>query len=288
MKKFVFRSILIFILINGLWGCSRVEFPQKYDLASSVEEPPLPEEQPVKHTALSQKSPVATASGIFSSGKTATSKYNEDMVYKIRTANHSRLLTARTEINKAILASRSSGNRVKPTEAQLQEWSLVLYEDALLTIALNGDLSDEDRDALLGQIESGSYKVDLDMLTTSNPYLSDTYLDRLRKVLNATDQDKNPSGDTILPAGLVLEIQDLLKRRKCYSDSYYKTEMKNYFRNDAVSLEDKVAYFEKILISGDTSLIRYGAGYFEYLKKEGSVDSHEMQTIDDLLEGVKK
>jgi len=286
-KMSVLKFLLVLMVSGGLWSCSTVTPQQDKKITTYAEPSPFQEKKLVKQNLISP-TPLVTASGVFSSEEDEKNKGFDFSIHKARVANHSRLLAIQIAIRNFIQETKGSGTKTLPSLDQIQEWAYSLYEDALLSVALDGNSTEEERQSLLLKVEEGGDEIDLMLLHSSNPYLDDVYLDRLRKVLGASFQTESSLDSTVSSAGLVLEIQDLLKRRKRYSDSYYKTEMKDYFQNDSVPLNDKITYFENFLATGDTSLVKYGAGYFEYLKEEGAVDPQGLLSIDNLLERVDR
>ena len=202
--------------------------------------------------------------------------------FELKVTNHSRLLVVQQDITEYHQELREGRSKLSPHSGQVKDWAYILYKDALSTRLEEQALPDEISREIQDILDSPNQSVKLDLLQESSPHLSSRYLGRLQKML-ASVFELDPE---ILPIEVqmaVPELRDLLKRRKRYSENYFKTKMRSYFKDDAVMLSEKVNYMEDVKNSGDLALVQYGRGYFVSLEQNGNLSPEDTTLVENLI-----
>lgn len=178
---------------------------------------------------------------------------------EIKVENHTELVGLLRDME-----ARRSTSRDPVDPDKLGTWSAVLYRDALRTRQLDDDLPDDVAASIDSVLETETSSFDPALLSQSGPHLSPEYLKRLRSALELALDGEQPSSPESQIAYLQLpeELADMAKRRKRYSDNYFKTKIVDYLNAPDVSIADKVVFAQQLYRSGDDSLISFVRRYF--------------------------
>ena len=79
------------------------------------------------------------------------------------------------------------------------------------------------------------------------------------------------------------EVVDLFKRRKRYSNNYFKTRIKEYYTGSLVPIDDKIDYARELGKLGDLELTEYVRSYFEAAVSRGELESDDESAAIALL-----
>lgn len=198
----------------------------------------------------------------------------EEIRREVVLGNHARLADAREQMADWKRTRRAGGG----SAPALTELAAALYADTLTTRALEPSTSAAARQRLLWLLER-EWEIDAAELAVESEHLSDTYLTRLRRLLAAIAND--PPASQQIP--LLLEADDLLKRRKRLSDNYFKTEINDFFSDSGVALYAKVDYAREVTSYADPDLSRYALDYFRHISEQDELDARDREVVEELL-----
>lgn len=215
----------------------------------------------------------------------ATLEFYEEV---LRERNHLALLNLQKEIAAYLKNLAQIDSDTTPQIPDFREWAGVLYKDALLTqLLLEEDLTAPERyDLLLALEEPEEPRLDFigHTISSTNPY----YPAALRELITVSvsaDSAPRPPTESM---SRVLQFEDLVSRRKRYSDSYFITKMRNFLLDDRNSLDDKVEYMTPYIEKDDEALVRYGASYFNDRLRSGAPNNAEKTTIRGFQKNISK
>jgi len=245
----------------------------------------VPNRQPVEIPDVpSQSLPSDAAPSLTTSIYTNLSQQEEKALWD----NHQSLLNTQQIIFEKLEKLAEDDTNTVSVE-DLQEWTAVLYRDALLTrIFTEEDMEDSKREQLEKVLEQQIEIPDLTLLQAKTSFLNRNYVRSLNKLLADAYQEKVSELEPPKILDLAYRTKDLLKRRKRHSDNYQKGKMRLFLRDESNSLSEKIEFMQPFLQQNDDYLLRYGAKYFRELPAETQMTESERNSISELMDRVDR
>ncbi len=192
----------------------------------------------------------------------------------LKESNHKGLLAI------DIISKQFRVDKVNPDMENIRQWITVLYKDALQWRLAEQDVNEFERGEVREAYMSEFQELNPRLISVSSAHLKSGYLKELIDLIN--DINKEDVNDT-RTSNYAMRARSLIRKRKRHSDSYFKTEMKNLFNDDSISLDIKLEHYKKYIDAGDYSLVKFGRGYFDGLVTSGDVDSKKLKEIMGVL-----
>lgn len=194
--------------------------------------------------------------------------------------NHEALL--KTKRREALARAQTEDEKGQPISAkEAIDWIETLYQDALLAIYLQSDITPEIKEAISLARKDSALKMSSKNLIVG-PHLSPGYLDRLNRLLAL--QSSPELEKALESSSLVDELSDMTRRRKYISDNYMKKWLRPYLENPDIGVERKIELGESFRSLNDTGLQSVVSSYLRFKLNRGGLEENVADKIKVFLE----
>lgn len=195
----------------------------------------------------------------------------------------------RTDKNQAILNNYS--NLLFATSRYVYEqprngFTLETTKDFLSTLIFDARLYERIsfENANFNELEVLNLDEELIVPTTESKYLPDWYLEELEELLTKYKKISTIGQDAKFESFSRTLFQVMIERKK-HSNAYMYSFMKNYYTSDEYSIDQKVAFTNKFVLTNDASTSEMALRYFESIKES---DNQSDKKINSLINRLKK
>lgn len=198
----------------------------------------------------------------------------------LRDANHNALRTVLLEIREV----RES--QAVPDRESIQRWLTSIYKDAVQWRLREQDLSGQLVQVLAEAFLAKRPELSRERVSVPSAHLSEGYIDLLGQLMadfRRIDLDEATDAQLV---SLSARIEDMVQRRKRHSDIYYKSRLRDMLLDDSVDLSSKISKARELVRTGDTTLVRFSADYFEALL-EGPLSTKKRKQVERLLDEMQ-
>jgi len=198
--------------------------------------------------------------------------------------DHQSLLFGMNEVNVKLSEFSETKNLENLQIEELQHWLDILYQNALLTrIYTESDMDDVSRDLINKILSDPLSPRDLELLKSKTSFLDNYYIDNLKTILSAVNEDSLDGFSSSLKLDYVLKIKKYFKQRKRHSDNHQISNMRNFLLDNSSTVTDKINYIERYSDMEDRVLSQYGKAYFIEQKNQNNVTVDEQKEISKFL-----
>lgn len=175
-------------------------------------------------------------------------------------SNHLSLLDIQKDIADYLRMAREKPDSV-PYPPDFQKWADALYRDAILAKLLNAAVDESKKNEVLSQFERPTEPRKLSLIEDLIPTTKEGYAQALQALLEAVYKRRDNELDFAQSLDLASRFEDLVERRKRYSDSFYETQIGEHLGSTSIPLDQRLGYLDTYLSREDWSVVRYAMDF---------------------------